>query len=410
MARYLTYTSPARGHLYPIVDTLLELRRRGHEVHVRTLSSEVDVLRSLGLCAAPIAPAIEASLLDDWRSTDPQEAIGGVLRTLGERSEHEVLDLQSAIDEVGPDLLLVDVTTAGAAAVAEASQLPWAQWSPYFQHVTAGPDAETVVTFAPFTLIPAGMEVLNAPRRAVGLDPVSQPDGAWRAPLLVYLTAEPFEISAEKLPGSFRMVGPGLWEPPAEAASWLDESDQPLVLVTTSSEFQADDALIRIALEALRSDDVRVIATTAAHEPGQFTAGKNATVERWLPHGQLVKRAACVVCHGGMGITQRALAAGVPVCVVPFGRDQFEVAGRVASSQAGTVVMPEQLGAPALAAAIKEALTMRAGARRVAAGFARAGGAAAAADSLESVSHERRAATGAPPMWRSLPVTSQGRS
>lgn len=37
MARYLTYTSPARGHLYPIVPTLLELHRRGHDVHVPEL-------------------------------------------------------------------------------------------------------------------------------------------------------------------------------------------------------------------------------------------------------------------------------------------------------------------------------------------------------------------------------------
>ena len=39
MARYLVYTSPARGHLYPMVPILEELRRRGHEVVVRTLSS-----------------------------------------------------------------------------------------------------------------------------------------------------------------------------------------------------------------------------------------------------------------------------------------------------------------------------------------------------------------------------------
>ena len=35
MGRYLAYTSPARGHLYPIVDTLLELRSRGHDAAVR---------------------------------------------------------------------------------------------------------------------------------------------------------------------------------------------------------------------------------------------------------------------------------------------------------------------------------------------------------------------------------------
>ena len=35
-----------------------------------------------------------------------------------------------------------------------------------------------------------------------------------------------------------------------------------------------------------------------------------------------------------MGITQKALAAGVPVCAVPFGRDQFEVARRVSKGEA----------------------------------------------------------------------------
>ncbi|MCV7070521.1 glycosyltransferase, partial [Mycobacterium rufum] len=40
--------------------------------------------------------------------------------------------------------------------------------------------------------------------------------------------------------------------------------------------------------------------------------------------------------HGGMGITQKALARGIPVCAVPFGRDQFEVARRVQVARCGT--------------------------------------------------------------------------
>jgi hypothetical protein len=35
MSRFLAYTSPARGHLYPIAPTVLELAGRGHDVHVR---------------------------------------------------------------------------------------------------------------------------------------------------------------------------------------------------------------------------------------------------------------------------------------------------------------------------------------------------------------------------------------
>jgi MGT family glycosyltransferase len=220
MARYLAYTSPARGHLYPLVDTLLELDRRGQEVHVRTLASEV--LR----CA------------------------------------------------------------------------------------------------------PRG----------------SGPTGSIRP--------------------------------------------------SSSSEFQHDDALITTALTALGSDDVDVVVTTAAHDPAGFRPPANARLADWLPHGPVVQQAACVVCHGGMGITQKALAAGVPVCVVPFGRDQFDVAHRVAALEAGTMVPPSELSPRALRTAIRQTMTLRAGAERVAAGFASAGGAAAAAGALQSLLTRSNAGTG----------------
>jgi UDP:flavonoid glycosyltransferase YjiC (YdhE family) len=50
-----------------------------------------------------------------------------------------------------------------------------------------------------------------------------------------------------------------------------------------------------------------------------------------------------------MGSTQKALAHGVPVCVVPFGRDQLEVARRVEVAEAGTRLSARRLG-PAVVA------------------------------------------------------------
>jgi UDP:flavonoid glycosyltransferase YjiC (YdhE family) len=47
MGMILAYTSPARGHLYPLVPVLDELRSRGHDVALCTLSSEVELMRSL---------------------------------------------------------------------------------------------------------------------------------------------------------------------------------------------------------------------------------------------------------------------------------------------------------------------------------------------------------------------------
>jgi len=282
------------------------------------------------------------------------------------------------------DVLLIDITTVGAAAVAEAAGVPWAQWIPFFQHFGVDANPSTEVTRIPFTLAPAGMDVLNAPRRHLGLV-LLEPREAYRAPLYLYFTARPFEVEGLDVPPSFHLVGPGLWEPAASAPGWLKDLDEPLVLVTASSEFQRDDTLIDTALRALRSDDVRVVVSTVAHDPEPFDVPPNARVMRWLPHGPAIRKAACVVCHGGMGITQRALAAGVPVCVVPFGRDQPEVAARVAATASGTQVPPDGLTPQALRSGIHEAMSMRVGAQRIAASFARAGGSPAAADALESL-------------------------
>ena len=383
MTRFLAYTSPARGHLYPMVATLLELHRRGHDVHVRTLASEVSVLRELGLRADTVDPAIEHTPLDTWRATTPQEGLALALATFAARAVHETPDLQAAMASVRPDAVLVDITTVGAAAVAEAEGIPWARSIPLFQHFSMGPTPAEAVTFVPFGIAPEGIEVLDKPRRRLGLPALAGPEEAWRAALDLYYTAPPFEDAGLAFPPSFRLVGPGLWEPPSDAPMWLDEIERPMILVSVSSEFQRDDALVRVALEAMRHEDLDVVVTTAAHESDRFEAPPNARVTSWLSHGPLVQRAACVVCHGGMGITQKALAAGVPVCVVPFGRDQFEVAGRVIASGAGTSVFPDALDAATLRRAIHDAMTMRAGAERVAAGFTRAGGSAAAADALE---------------------------
>jgi MGT family glycosyltransferase len=386
MARYLAYTSPARGHLYPIVPTLLELRRRGHEVHVRTLASEVEALQAEGLQAGAIAPAIEGAPLDDWKAATPQEGLARVLVTFADRAKREVPDLQRAIEQVDPDVLLVDITTVGAAAVAEAQSIPWAQSIPLFQHFSFGPEAPAELTFVPFAIDPmAGIEVLNAPRRQLGLAPLAGLDEVWRAPLHLYYTAKPFELEGLVLPPSFRLVGPGVWEPSVQTPEWLEEIGEPLVLVSASSELQRDEGLIEAALPAMRTDDVRVVVTTAAHDPRRFPAPAHARVTRWLPHGPVLQKAACVVCHGGMGITQKALAAGVPVCIVPFGRDQFEVAKRVTAAGAGTMIPPEVLNPGSLRAAIHQAILMRDGAQRIAAVFARAGGASAAAEALESL-------------------------
>src|SRR4051794_41837502 len=102
MARILAYQSATEGHVFPSTGMLLELERRGHEVHVRTLSSQVDNLASLGLRAEPLDPRLEALELEDWRGGaqgNTMKGGGGVCDT---KSENRLSGIIKGISAGGP--------------------------------------------------------------------------------------------------------------------------------------------------------------------------------------------------------------------------------------------------------------------------------------------------------------------
>ena len=154
--------------------------------------------------------------------------------------------------------------------------------------------------------------------------------------------------------------------------------------MATSSEFQDDGVLVTTALAALANEPVHVVATMPAGVAAGLEVPANATVAEYLPHSAVLERASVAVTHGGMGATQKALARGVPVCVVPFGRDQLEVGRRVEVSGAGTRVPRRRLTQARLRSAVRDAMARTDGARRVAAGYAATGGPAAGADAIEA--------------------------
>ena len=149
-----------------------------------------------------------------------------------------------------------------------------------------------------------------------------------------------------------------------------------------------------VALAALADEPVHVVVTCPAGAPDLLTVPPNATVTSFLPHSLLLDRAVCAVTHGGMGATQKALARGVPVCVVPFGRDQFEVARRVEVAGCGTRLPATRLHPARLRAKVRQAAAMSAGARRVAAGFAATGGVTRGAELVEQQLINRSARPG----------------
>lgn len=402
MAAILAYGSPALGHQIPTSALLAELVARGHRVHLRTLTAGVAAGRDLGICAAPVDPRIEAIAGQDRTARNALDVLAMTIDVLCRRAPLEVDDLRHAVDDVRPDALIVDANCWGAISLADASDLPWAVFSPFTPYLRSrgvppfGPgmrplpgvlgrlrDAQVrpiVTRLFDRRVLPR----INAIRRELGVVPVNSVDELMRrAPLLLAVGGEPFEYPHPDWGDSVHLIGACTPPQAGRAPSWLDDVERPIVLVSTSSLPQADVVLGATALEALAEEPVHVVATFPAGVPDRVGRPANATVRQFVPHDAVLDRAVCVVTHGGMGTTVRALDRGVPVCVVPFARDQAEVARRVAVARCGTRLPARRLTADRLRAKVREAMTMRDGAARVAAGFAATGGTGRGATLIE---------------------------
>lgn len=400
--RFFAYTQPGLGHLYPIVEPLVELQRRGHEVVVMTLADELDRLRSYGFTALAVDERVHDIPIEDWQKRTPLAALKDSAGSLAARATVEIPSVTRALEAHQPDVLFIDSTSWGAALAAEASGLPWL----YAQHFPLPLPSRDAPPFG-MGLKPRSDAIgrvrdriaarislralekiilsrLNPLRNQHGLTTLTSINDVYLAAhAVIAFTAPPFEYPRSDWPDKVHMVGPGTWDPPAEIPGWLDEIEGPLLLVSCSSQFQNDGKLVTAALEAFGNEDVHVVVTTAGVDPDQFDAPSNFTIRSLVPHTPVLRRAECVVCHGGMGITQKALSFGVPVCAVPFGRDQFEVARRTEYSGAGVRLPARRLTVRRLREAVADARMKKERAEAVAEELRSAGGPTSAADILE---------------------------
>lgn len=407
MSKVLGYSTPFYGHLVPMMGILLELRARGHETRLaigpRAHMAQVPNFR--GPRVRPVEewaeelPAVND--LNAWLSEGmPPGSSGGNKRfPLGETAAEDCADLLAAEQ---PECVIVDMMLWGAMTAAEASRIPWVVLAHSNTILpSVGPRWFGPGTPPPTNLLDwlrqydaglmqrrrADQDVLghfNSLRSAYGLPPLSRADDHQEAAAaIIACTAEPFEYPRVDWYPGLRFVGPVLWDPPGERPAWLDDlDDRPLVLVCTSSIAQADQRLVDAALDGLATDELQVVITSPTAR-GTRPVPPNCRVVGFAPHGYLLPRAICVVCHGGAGLTHKALAAGVPVVACPAGRDQFEIARRIDHAHAGIFVPPSEITPTRLREAVLAARQCGSGARRIADAFRRAGGAPAAAAVIE---------------------------
>src|SRR3954453_15408783 len=407
MSRFLVYAGSGSGHLFPLTATAEALRDRGHEVVLRADRPGVEILHGLGFPAEPIRQGVEERGANLPKTKTPLGGMRGAVALCMDGFEHEAADVRDAIEAERPDAIVVDNLYWGAAAAAEASGLPWAQAAvvplplvtpdaPPFglglrpARGIAGRARDAAITKGMLALFNRLVPTVNEGRTRLGVPPLEQLNQvSMNAPLVRYYVAEPLEYPRSELPPSIRTVGPAAWDPgtadPADAPSWLDEIEGPMVLVTASTHFQDDGNLIQTAIDALEDEPEVVVATTASMDPARFRAKGNARIERFVPPSLVLSRATCVVCHAGVGILSKSLMSGVPVCAVPFARDQFELARRVEVAGAGSRLLPAKLDPDRMREAVKQAIACREGAERAGRSLAAAGGAESAAETIEGL-------------------------
>jgi len=117
----------------------------------------------------------------------------------------------------------------------------------------------------------------------------------------------------------------------------------PLVYVTFGTvlgHMSIAASVYRTALRAIEGLGVRVLLTVGRRFDrsalGPIPA--NVRVEAWVDQAGVFDQADLVVCHGGSGTVFGALAAGVPLVVVPLFADQFENGRRIVAAGAGSIV------------------------------------------------------------------------
>jgi UDP:flavonoid glycosyltransferase YjiC (YdhE family) len=160
----------------------------------------------------------------------------------------------------------------------------------------------------------------------------------------------------DQLPAVQKMgqAGPASHGPP----EWLSTIKAPLVYMTFGTIFNRDQKLIRRVLEALEKLPVEIVATVGENnDPAAFGPRPTTTrVFRFVPQESLLPYCRAAVCHAGGGTVLGALAAGVPMLLLPQSADQFYNASRASAAGTAIALMPDDAGADAIATSVARLL------------------------------------------------------
>lgn len=357
--RILFASTRGAGHVGPLMPFAHACVAAGHEVRVAVAPSAAHHVRRAGLPHVALDEPDEAVMAPVWdkvRAT-PRDRQGPiVIREVfaGEFARSALPRMLEIARRWRPDVIVRETTEYAGALAADAVGVPSAEVGCFLMgRVPVEVDLD---------------EPLGRLRAAHGLPPRGERDEP-------FLTLAPRSLEAQhqpELPRTHRFRARRI--PPRPLPDWWHGTAEPLVYVSFGSAAAANGFFpdtYREAAQALGGLPVRVLMTLGTEvDPADLgPVPDNVHVEPWVPQGAVMAHAAAMVGHGGSGSTLAALAAGIPLAVLPLFADQPENADRVSELGAGLRVG----GTATLAAAVIELLEdpfYRVNARSVAAEIA----------------------------------------
>jgi MGT family glycosyltransferase len=371
MSRFLFATWEGGGHVQPMLLVARELIDAGHEALAISDACNASDAAAAGVPfqswrTAPSRTdrSPDTDPIKDWLAQNPLEIIhrieDGVMCGPAARYSRDVAE---AIDAFDPDVVVSQELLFGAVVGAEARgrkaalfatnvwSLPTITDAPPFGGGLPPPVTEFDFDFyaqvqtAMRQAFQHGLPELNAARAGLGqpalADVFEQLDACGR---IMLATSRAFDFD-QSPPEPYRYVGPYLadpawtddWTPP-----WATEPAEPLVLVSFSTMYQAQEPALRRTIEALGQLPVCGLVTLGpVLSPGDFTAPPNVILAPRAPHSRVLPLASAVVTHAGHASALRPLMAGVPLVCIPLGRDQADNAARVTQQGAGLRLPPD---------------------------------------------------------------------
>jgi len=384
MSRFLFVVPPMVGHVNPTIPVGRALAARGHDVAwagPREVVAEV-LPDDVTFIPVPLADAVRDHIdarADDLRGAAAlKHLVGEFLVPL---AECMVPGVRAAAEGFGPDVMVIDQQALAGTAVALADGIPWATSA-----------TTSALLTDPMDMIPKVKEWADGLQRDVlrgaGVDDAVATTVDLRfSPELVLVFSTTAFVGRDDFPDHFAFVGPSIGDRRDDIPfdwRWLDHDGANVLVSLGTLNWHNGGRFFAAAAQALAGMDARGVVVAPPDLVGSVPT--NVRCAPLVPQLAMMPRLDAVVCHGGHNTVCEALAQGVPLVVAPIRDDQPTIAAQVEAAQAGVRVMFRRATPERLRDAIEAALAdpaLRAGAERVRASFAAAGGAAGAADRLE---------------------------